>query len=164
VLGPDGSGRSDASRIYQSSMMEYGNGPRQYDNARDVNLGAGGPSVGLNSYEWDRALTGVLGQRSTPQLFNGNPMAAEAGIRQSLGQNGQAPVAMVWGPDAGGRVGGHALMVEGMDDRFVYLRNPHGPQERGAGEPQRQAGPGGHIRLTKQEFYQHLMAYFVPER
>lgn len=132
--------RSQMSRVFQASMMEFANGSKTYDNATDAHSESGGRQIlnrhgrtvsGLDGQEWERALDAVVGP-STDHNADRNSLAAiQAGLRR--GQD--VPVGMQWGHDQDGDPVGHALAVTRMDDRYVYLRNPWGAGDQGNTDP-----------------------------
>ncbi|MCE7871016.1 hypothetical protein DYH09_11645 [bacterium CPR1] len=145
VLQNDNSGRTSVSRIYQASLMEYGNGAAwNYDNARDTHIDRNGVATkrkgketsGLYGEQWQRALQGVLpGSVHFTPANPDSPQVSMADIQGGLSQGREVPVALRWGKDKDGDYGSHALSVSRMDDKYVYLRNPHGFGEMGNTDP-----------------------------
>lgn len=141
VIPEDHSGRSQMSRVFQASMMEYGNGAKTYDNATDSHSLDGrqiknrhGRTVsGLNGSEWERVADGTLGPSEDKRAL-ANPFTMSH-IHASLRRGQDVPVGLDWGRDQDGDRTGHALSVTRMDERYVYLRNPWGNNEMGNTDP-----------------------------
>ncbi|HPZ09156.1 MAG TPA: hypothetical protein PL110_13685 [Candidatus Eremiobacteraeota bacterium] len=193
LIEDDFSGRSAVDRIYQASMMEYGNGERDYINKEDASFRVeikpdgtrsivetdkhgGLPSSGLN-----KTMNAVLPYISEVQYFTTdtpeNRKVFEEKVNQALSEGKPVPVTLSWGKNNYSfSFGSHELAVEKIDDTYVYLRNPWGddddmdsPGNAIANDPARDivppggSGPsGGHIRMSKDEFYRRLIDYTVP--
>lgn len=180
VVQDDSSGRTSASRIFQASMMEYANGPQDYDNQTDrnymvVSMPDGSQQrvpqyAGLMYEHWIRGANAVLPYESVPVRYlkpEGRGQAEQ--IIGALVQSGRPVlVGMGWGQNSS-----HLLVVEGVDENYVYLRNPWGDGDRGSPgspfEPAREVAPGrenspsgGQIRMTKEEFFKFLNTYSAP--
>lgn len=143
---------------------------------------------GLNAGEWERALDGVLPGDRRPVFHSGDSANAERELRSSLSKDGPVPVALKWARDEKSLHASHALSVEKMDATHVYLRNPWGYGDNaGPDGPRRETAPapsgkfmgmkmatgaapmpgfptGGHIRMTREEFFKNLQFYYVPEK
>ena len=87
---------------------------------------------------------------------------AEQAIRRALNAGEQVAVGMSWG------TGGHALLVVGMTETTVILRNPWGGSDRGGdggdGVPARDAlDSSGTIEMSKEEFFSKLNSVHLPK-
>lgn len=114
----DGSSRSISARLWQASLMEYGNGGKvTYDNSVKDGLHSDGRS-GLSAKEVDRIMDGLMGENvkllersSTSQqdIFAEIQKAAQAGEL--------VPVGLEWGQaDDNGEIhGGHKVLVTKID-------------------------------------------------
>jgi hypothetical protein len=175
-LAPDDSQRTSVDRIYQSSMMEYGNGDRlTYDNARDKHINADGSVShgGMYENEKTRSLDAITGTRheaqgydaNRPGLFGIRRFALDRDMQHELREGRFPAVSMVWDTNPGARDANHALTVERIQGDYIYLRNPHGVEENGQGSgPPREVVPGqpGLVRMRKDDFYSRV--YSVTEQ
>ena len=155
TVAPDSSNRPNISRVFQATMMEYGNGVgRDYRNAedghfrvgsgeaikdRDGDLSSGLPDVG--SRQVAESVMGVTsevrtGTRGASQ-FARKRRSVEADMRRALSSGDAVQVGLRWSTDSKGKDGYHALSVTGFDDQYVYLRNPHGSEDSGNTDPTR---------------------------
>lgn len=179
----DGSGRSDVSRIYQASVMDYANGPLvDYDNDADMNLpllartkDLYGLNKGLFAWEVKAALQAVTPFDYDAPTYRNVPEEREQ-FDQRLAEaqeKGQpVPVFLRWNRPAEHEFGLHMVLLERVDGDQVYLRNPQGDDETAAlaspeiDLPNRETlgdGPsGGHIRMRSGEFFDRLFLYFGP--
>ncbi len=167
-LAPDDSQRTSVDRIYQSTMMEYGNGDRlTYNNATDKHMNADGTEShkGMYPNEKLRTINAVTGQKHEVEDFGGSGMfgirrfTTERDMQRELREGRNPSVSMVWDTNPGARDRNHALTVERIEGDYVYLRNPHGIDEDGKGSgPPREVVPGqtGQIRMRKDDFYGRL--------
>jgi uncharacterized protein YvpB len=184
-LESDQTGRDDVSRIYQATMMEYGNGEYWDYNNEDhqhVDPETGKPrgeSGGLNTWEYERVASAVLPYDISTSYGSEDEAVwdmIEEEIQQSLDEGIPVAVALKWTyDDENETYSGHQLVIIDMDDEYVYLRNPWGDSERGsAGDgdsvrPDREAVPdengnsGGVIRMRKDVFFEHLRNYHLSE-
>lgn len=164
---PDNSGRRAVDRIYQDSMREYANGARDYDNQtdehyevymdKDGNLVRKSTGKGTPMDDYERAMDAVLPYDSE---WTTRGVGAEAELRQLLQQGYPVQVVLSWGENSS-----HALALEGMDAGQVFLRNPWGDGDVGQGGdnvPERTVGPGGHIAMSKNDFFSRLLQYSRP--
>lgn len=123
--------RSTSERVFQSAMMEYANGSDSYSNPTDQStrdkkiLGVFDQHktyTGLFSDEEERGLEGLFGKNVDVDkgsfLFHDKQE-----IVDQLGKRNNQPtlVDLTWGN------GGHAVVVEKVENGRVYLRNPWGP-------------------------------------
>lgn len=164
----DNSGRDNVSRLYQSALMEYANGEDEYDNRTDLHTREDDTThSGLYAEQSERALDALFGDkydrmsvdRTTPE----GRAAAEAAIRRALDAGEQVPIGMSWGN------GGHALLVVGMTDTTVILRNPWGASDQGgdgsSGAPPREAlDNSGTIEMSKEEFFSRVNSLHLPKQ
>lgn len=169
-LGHDNSGRTSVDRIYQSSMMEYGNGDKlTYNNATDQHIKADGTvsHEGMFSGEKQRSLHAVTGQAQEITGYDNNKtgifgikrFTLERDMQHELREGRNPSVSMVWDTNPGARDRNHALTVDRIDGDYVYLRNPWGVTEDGKGNgPPREVVPGqtGQVRMRKDDFYARL--------
>ncbi|MBO9540236.1 hypothetical protein J7643_06560 [bacterium] len=135
----DGTRRTASARLWQASLMEYGNGDKtNYDNAKDVHVETGGQGLGQTGVQ--RVLSGLIDGK--PRLLDiGEHPAGQidafkdsmlATIRQSANGGSPVPVALRWGkPDAQGKIHGvHEILVTRIADDQVYFSNPWGTEDR----------------------------------
>ncbi len=158
LVAPDDSNRTDASRIYQATMMELGNGEENYRNDRDrhyqsvdsyhtfsIEADAGG---GLNSRETEHVAEQVFDRnfdvQTGPRRGGGDEW--QENINNALSEEKMVKVSLGWGQESDDKHSNHALSVHGMDDDYVYLRNPWGSGERGKLE--NDASSSGPVRTT----------------
>ena len=146
IVPPDDSNRSNISRIFQATMMEYGNGADQdyrnkEDGHYDVRTGEalkdsdGDLRGGLSTRNWGIVSNSVLGTNSKfhrGTLHGGDRQTVENTINEALAGDRTVQVGMRWSTDGKGKHGYHALSVTGQDDQYVYLRNPWGSGDQGA--------------------------------
>ncbi|MFP4498173.1 MAG: hypothetical protein ACLFQV_08175 [Vulcanimicrobiota bacterium] len=185
-LKPDNSSRLDVNRIYQASMMEYGNGELDYDNAGDINVrrtmlpsGAIKEETlhkGLYPPESNRSFDAVLPYKSSFAEFSPIDREKVDGQFQKLTDKGAiVPIALAWrGPKE--NIYEHKVAVEGMDDQYAYIRDPFGSNDMGktpqspSDEIERELAfpekpySGGHIKVKKDEFYNRLLDYHFPAK
>lgn len=166
-VASDGSGRDTISRLYQAALMEYANGENEYDNRTDEHTRPDDSTYsGLYAEESERALDALFGDQYDRTMVNNRTAEgrgqAEAAIRKALDAGQQVPVGISWGD------GGHALLVIGMTESTVILRNPWGGNDRGGdgsnGAPPREAlDDGGTIEMSKEEFFSRLNSMHLPK-
>ena len=148
LVAADDSDRTNSSRIFQATMMEYGNGAgRDYRNDVDGHVNRlsgqfeknrrGDVRSGLNIEGRKKVSDSVLGSESTIKEFSGNTRRTEDDIAGALRENRAVQVSLKWSRDDQDIHGNHALSVTGMDDKYVYLRNPHGAGDTGNADPGR---------------------------
>ena len=148
LVADDQSGRTSASRVYQASLMEYGNGDQDYRNApdghftqpgwlssaepivdRDGDLRSGLPNTGMKRVS-DAVLQGDYTIHDGPMRGQGD--AWEGHLSGAVDDGKNVQVAMRWSrDDQKNKDSYHALSLYDMDDKYVYLRNPHGSSEMG---------------------------------
>lgn len=148
----DGSNRTAGSRLWQASLMDFGNGERTYDAVADKTFDVGqGPGeqagqYGLRFAELDRAVDALAGRdvplrlRPDKEGLQGNPAAEAAwrkqvgGMLTSLARGTPVTVSLEWGgADAAGHIhGGHQLVAKAYDPatRTVTLQNPWGKADK----------------------------------
>lgn len=205
LIEQDYSGRTDVERIYQGSMMEYGNGLLQnYYNDKDtsykvhqkvkvidgpdgkkhiVNDGAFETEFapGLSDQNLSRPLNGVLPYDTEMKSYDqknspASQQKTEKELQQALQSGKTVVVSLDWGKNASGGTAGHELVVEKIEGEFVYIRNPWGDGDQGGKAdttknlPERivtkgdgKSGSGGHIKISKKEFYERLNNYHLPK-
>ncbi|MEW6280753.1 MAG: hypothetical protein AB1758_19210 [Candidatus Eremiobacterota bacterium] len=166
-LARDDSGRSSVDRIYQSSMMEYGNGNETYDNVKDTNITPSGREIGsgLARGKSQEVMNAVLGEEYRVNDWNGSRFddgrgkwRFEQDLKADLDSGKRPWVSMNWDPNPNARDANHALSIEKIDGEYVYLRNPWGADEKGGNNgPTREVmDKNGLVRMKKDDFYEHL--------
>lgn len=151
---PDGTGRSESTRLWAPAFLEFGYTAATYDNATDENASwfrtdKAGFSAGGHGAAF-RAMTGgsgrtVVASDSTNLLVQLGDMVVMGGqgvdtldrkdlvgqVYSQVNAGDPVPVALAWGtPDAAGKIhGGHMVLVTGTDADRVYYRNPWGSEE-----------------------------------
>ncbi len=101
---------------------------------------------------------------------------AEQEMQKSLKAGNDVVVSLKWGKNPDGSIGGHQVIVEKIEGDYVYIRNPWGSGDRGGPEdtaknlPAREVQEGydknqsgGHIKISKEEFYKRLKVYHIPK-
>ena len=163
-LAPDQTGRNDVERIYQAAMMEYANGEDEYDNRTDLHTRADDTThEGLYTGQTERGLDALFGDKydATP-VSHETPEGradAESKLRRALESGEQIPVSLNWSER-----GRHALLVIGMTENEVILRNPWGPGEQGQGGPPREViDGGGTVSMSKAEFFSRCYNIYLPK-
>lgn len=144
VVAGDDSGRTSASRVYQASMMEFGNGPDQiYRNDQGGHFRRDGSPIlddrgklvqGLPMKNLAKVSSAVMGgdfRESAGTMQGAKQTAIEADFKQAVSQNRPIEVGMRWSRDPKDRDSYHALSLYKVDDEYVYLRNPWGAIEHG---------------------------------
>lgn len=134
----DDSGRSDASRLFEAAMMEYGNGFLNYSNEKDKQ-GIGGATVlpsGLKNGGVAKVLAGVFDEPwraidAVPVIgqvpFTSVGSSRLFGQLETYLQKGQeVPIGMDWRSKGEWRPSGHEVLVTKIEDGRVYFRNPWG--------------------------------------
>ena len=162
-LAPDDSRRSNISRLYQSAMMELANGENEYDNRTDVSTRENDETyTGLYQDEMERALDQTLGDKFDFHRTTG-AQDTEAKIRKALSQGGFVPVLMNWSPDTR-EWGGHYLVVTGMTENSVILRNPWGSGDVGQNGPERELlDHQGTVEMSKSDFLARVSYIALPK-
>lgn len=170
-LPPDNSGRSSIDRIYQSSMMDFCNGVDTYDNnAGPNNVGQSTTPEG-NTYGgiWDRqgklGLSAITGESYDDReqwplrSDRGARTDFESDLRRELQAGRRVMVSMTWSSNPNDRDANHELVIVGVDEQYVYLRNPWGDGDQGGNDPPRERmrdRPGGVVRMRKEDFYARI--------
>jgi hypothetical protein len=173
TLTDDGSRRDSVSRLYQAALMEYANGNQDYSNVTDRHTNPDGTDGGggLGRDEQGRALDALFGDKYDPVAVDARrPGAREqavAQIQSALARGEQIPVALTFGQDDEGQPTGHALLLVGMTDTTVILRNPWGSSEQGQdqlGRPSREALDNeGHIEMSIVDFFLRCHTMHLPK-
>lgn len=168
-VGPDDSGRTSISRLYQAALMEYSNGDNEYDNRTDQHTrGDDSTYTGLFANEFERSVDALFGDKYDFQAVNRSDAESRAGaeqqIREAINRGEQVPVLIEW-DEVGGEWSGHYLSVVGMTDSTVVLRNPWGGREQGGsnGPDRTVLDGGGTIEMSKAEFFQRLVQMALPK-
>ena len=150
VVRPDDSGRTPSERLLQASLMEYGNGAKDYDNARDVHVENGAAAgSGLSGRNARAVMEGLFGSKHQVIGTGGFERRGDsvggdavdfARVKFGLApsdplavlhkRNGQDTLAgIAWEErktDGTLEVSAHAVVVERIADGRVYFRNPQG--------------------------------------
>jgi hypothetical protein len=167
-LADDKSGRTDAQRLIQSSIMDKGAFMGfDYDNTKDHDSAWGfihgdsrmtiGNQAGVYS-----AITGRPMDSPTSFMWGEEDVAAR--IQAATGKGEDIPVIMSWG----GKFGYHFLTVHEVkyDDagkpKSVIMRNPWG-EDGGDGAPPRKALGGGLIEMDWSEFVKRIDGAVIPQ-
>lgn len=177
LLKDDGSLRTSVDRLYQASMMQYAKGDKNisYDNEKNrftakvlgsfrINAGEG-----INDKQLNKVLNAVLPYESVQIDYKGNIKKAEEELSGALSWGKPVPVCLKWD----GKEGKHEVALEKMDEEFVYVRNPHGNLDDGKEKDGRAIKrealhdndpelSGGHVKISKDEFYKKLVDYAIP--
>lgn len=173
TLTDDGSRRDSVSRLYQAALMEYANGNRDYSNASDRHTNPDGTDAGsgLGRNAQGRALDAIFGDKYDPVAVDARGAAgrqqAIQQIQSALARGEQIPVALTFGQNDQGEPTGHALLLVGMTDTTVILRNPWGSSEQGQdrlGRPNREALDNeGHIEMSIVDFFLRCHTMHLPK-
>ena len=192
VLSGDRSMRSDVSRILQTSFMEKANGSLDYRNDEDHHtnwrkelgaaFGADTRRSGLHLEKLGELSGSVFGTefRTHPGgLRGGSDSELVSLIQDTMGSGRMAGVSLRWSREDEGKYGYHALSVSGIDDEFVYMRNPHGPGSTSNSDSSkgvvyqrisddaaelsgvRNASHQGTIRMTRSDFLANLSTLMI---
>jgi hypothetical protein len=186
-LGNDGSTRSAISRIFQSAAMEYANGPNVDYVTRTQGenwvIGPAGSRVlrrdhgGLVDREWSLAASALLPYAGHTRTIPVGPDRMPTAEGQAAGMteigailDGGNPVLVSLNFVPGGR-GSHMMVVDRLEDGYVYVRNPSvfgDPGSDGSdGTPPRQRldrGQPGEMRMRVEDFQRFLRAYTAAPR
>lgn len=165
-LGPDRTGRTDIDRIFQAATMEYADGDDEYDNRTDKHTRADDSVYsGLYPEQQERALDALFGDKYDKVDFDRNTpqgrSEAERRLRQALDRGEQVAVSMYWSD-----TGTHAVLVVGMTDSTVMIRNPWGSGDSGSstnGPPRQVVDGEGTIEMTKADFFQRCYSMQLPK-
>lgn len=177
----DDSRRTPVSRVFQSAIMDYANGPlTYYDNYKDLNtplqardVALHGTYKGLFPWEVKRALEALTPYRYDTPLFR-NEEADRTDFRRRVAEapaDQPLPLSIRWCTPKPLEAGLHMLLLERVDDQYAYLRNPQGTNEDAdLGDPALDLAPrelvgekgSGHIRMPLDTFYDRLYSYFAP--
>ena len=128
---PDGSGRSAASRLFQSAMMEFGNPWLHYSDKKDRwGIGAFSFGSGLLDSEVPKVINALL----KDHYYNETPLPIIDGTPGSLGNDSlmkdletkiakgqQVPASIDW------LGSGHEILILKIENGRAYFRNPWGP-------------------------------------
>jgi hypothetical protein len=114
--------RSSSERLFQSAMMQYARGGKEgdYSNVADMD-------EGLNASEQERALEALFSKgydNYDGTWYNFTPGNKDVLNKLKERSPEDTYVRMHWGED---KEGGHAVVVDRVENGRVYFRNPHGP-------------------------------------
>ncbi len=176
----DDSGRSDASRLFEAAMMEYGNGLLDYSNEKDKH-GVGGASIlpgGLSNGDTVKVLSGVFNEKwrsiqAVPVLgqvpftsVGTGPLFEKLESYVKKGQ--EVPIGMDWRGSGEWKPSGHEVLVTKIEGGRVYFRNPWGNYDApgtvtdGKGSPVRRIEDDkGLESMTVDEFRKRLKGIAV---
>ncbi len=178
ALASDGSGRRVSDRLYQDSAMNHASADNLfYDNKAGSWLSSKGGHVDANGkiqysglYDTDaqKLMNDAFGENYTSHRFQGTDSdQARELFRQRL--QGQVEsgeplhLSMKWGKELfGSKHSYHALVAEGMDDKFVYLRNPWGKSENASvltGPRRKLVDKEGGVKIDHETFFANLDSY-----
>lgn len=134
----DDSGRSDASRLFEASMMEYGNGFLDYSNEKDKH-GVGGKAFlpgGLKNGGVAKVLAGVFNEPwraiDAVPVIGQVPFSSVGSthlfkeLESHVKKGQQVPIGMDWRSKGEWRPAGHEVLVTKIEQDRVYFRNPWG--------------------------------------
>ncbi|MDY7227513.1 hypothetical protein [Hyalangium rubrum] len=114
--------RSSSERLFQSAMMQYAKGGDEddYSNVADKD-------EGLDAGEQEDALEGLFSKgfdNESGSMWNFTPGEEEVLNLLKERSPQDTYIRMKWGE---GKEGGHAVVVDRVENGRVYFRNPHGP-------------------------------------
>jgi hypothetical protein len=150
----DSSSRNAVDRVMQSTLMDQSS-QGDYNNATDSRANGSGGMSAEDMTGLLRDLTG--GADGDMRTVSGNGAAVIQRIAASTARGIEVPVGLDW--SQGGMHAKHALLVTGIENGYVTLRNPWGSGERGTlhNGPARQViSDSGDIRMTLAEFQRRL--------
>jgi len=150
----DDSTRNAVDRVMQSTLMDQSS-QGDYDNATDRRANGSGGMSAEDMTAVLRDLTG--GTDGNMRTVPGNNSVVIQRIAASTARGIEVPVGLDWSQS--GMHAKHALLVTGIENGYVTLRNPWGAGERGTAHngPARQVISGtGDIRMTLAEFQRRL--------
>lgn len=131
--------RSPTERILQASLMDFGNGEMDYDNAKDAHLGYLGrvdQDGGLYGRQTHRARSALF---DTPHTIVGGSRASEQEVLAAL-QDRPPGGGITLFP--AGAEDSHMVTFERIEDGRIYFRNPWGGDGNTYAGARRE-GPGG---------------------
>ncbi len=173
---PDPRDRTQVERVYQDTMMEYGNGAELTYNSsldrheridRTVNGGchyAESAGTGLASHQSARVISAMLGRQVENHSYIDGPTRLhrlyhraefEGRLGQFSSRDQRMQVTLRWDGQST-----HMLNVIRIEGDYVYLDNPWGYGENGVSGPQRTLqGQGGQSKMRLDDFYAALVEY-----
>ena len=169
-LAADDSGRYSTSRIYQAAMMEYANGETEYDNRTDEHTREDDSTYsGIYDHEFEKAVDALFGDKYDVEQVSHRPLddsITKLRLRKAIEQGEQVPVALNFGVDPKDTDSGHFLLLVGMTDSKVTLRNPWGGHETGQDSdgPKREViKQDGTIEMDLDDFLSRLTSIAMPK-
>ncbi|MDY7228555.1 hypothetical protein [Hyalangium rubrum] len=108
--------RSSSERLFQAAMMQYARGGAEGDYSNLTNK-----DDGLNASEQERTLEALF-NRDFDNYTGGGADDILAKLKDRSPTDSY--IRMHWGED---KSGGHAVVVDRVENGRVYIRNPHGP-------------------------------------
>lgn len=148
-LAGDPSGRSLSNQLFQTALMEYGNGANTYNEQADLNTNPQRPTQtqsGLRDFE-NQNLMGALfaGEYQIFSLQQGlTPSVLAKRIENAVTAGVPISTGMRWGES------GHQVLVVGMDPKQVLLINPQ--------------SMGSKFSMSRSDFEQHLLSAALPTK
>jgi hypothetical protein len=179
AIAPDDSTRRMSDRVYQDSAMNhasddalvYSNTVKNKDGYTGGHVDAQGKVVYNGLYDDDarKLLQDTLGNDYKTHSYRGDLGRDSVRGRQEFQERLAAQIstgedlhiAMRWSEGKGGQHGYHALVAEGMDDKFVYIRNPWGKGETASNNAisRQLVDKEGRIKIDHDTFFNNLTAY-----
>ena len=150
----DNSTRNAVDRVIQATLMDQSSAG-DYDNATDRRTDGSG---GMSSQDMTQLLRDMTnGVDGDMRMVSGNSTSILQRIADSTARGIEVPVGINW--SQGGMHAKHALLVTGIQDGYVTLRNPWGSGDKGTlfNGPDRQVISGtGDIRMRLADFQRRL--------
>lgn len=136
--GADDSGRTEASRLFEAAMMDFGNGLLSYSNKTDKN-GIGAKTFlpgGLSNGQTTRVVNAVLDEhyrsidavpllQSVPFTSLGHGQLMRK-LGAALAQGQMVPMGLDWRGEKEWKPSGHEVLALKIENGRVYYRNPWG--------------------------------------
>jgi hypothetical protein len=182
-IAPDDTVRSPSERLFQSALMDYGNGSVDYSNQSGESVAKGfvryyGPGegfTGLHSPGQLRVLEGLFGAKfevrwpavgTSASLYGASRRSPESLLKDLKDRlPGQVLVDLAWSEE-----GAHAVVCEKIENDRVYFRNPWGPSAfpdgfvRGGALPYRiEDHTTGLQSIPVKDFLERIEDIYVPD-
>lgn len=143
----DDSGRTEASRLFEASMMDFGNGLMSYSNKSDNN-GVGPYTFlpgGLSSGGTTKVVNAVLDEHyhtgfALPYVTLGHAHLVK-NLQAALAKGEMAPVSLDWRGDGEWKPAGHEVLGLKIENGRFYFRNPWGNYDAPGAEVGGKDGP-----------------------
>ena len=165
----DYSGRATASRLLQSGLMEFCNGPlNTYDNRTDSNnfLGRRRGAPGITNKGLDRGFDAIFGENYKSKEYRNLPFARvrmKTRFQAALKKTPGVAVGMRWAKE--GSHSRHKVVLERFEDGKAILWNPQG---KAAEDNAHNQPPGeflekpGCYAMSEKEFFSRLLSFNLP--